>query len=90
MGKSSMVPHCEATPGKMEQVAKDRAFLVALTVLSAVASPYDSIDLQAIGEGFVDGWSNEELDTLKWAPAADALAMLVSPNAMLQGREEEQ
>jgi hypothetical protein len=39
--------------------------LGACTALLAVALHYDDIDLQAVGEGFMNGQSDEELDALE-------------------------
>jgi hypothetical protein len=55
---------------------KDGVFFRARTVLSAMASHYGGINLQATGEGFANGRSDDELDALERAAAlvANALA----------------
>jgi hypothetical protein len=68
---------------------KDIAFFGTLSTLLAVVSHYDSIDLQAVGTSITASRSDEEFDALEWAAilATDALAQLVSLEAVLQGHD---
>jgi hypothetical protein len=82
----------EVIPGRLEKATKGEAFFRTCTMLSTVASHYNDIDLQAIGKSFTNNRSDEELDALQRvaAPAAEALARLVSPNGVLHGHKEEE
>jgi hypothetical protein len=69
----------EVILGWLEQAVKDGAFFGACTTLSAVVSHYNDIDLQAVGKGFTNGGSDEELKSLEQVVvlATNALAQLV-------------
>jgi GAF domain-containing protein len=69
---------------------KDEAFIRARTSLSVVAMHYTDIDLQAVSEGFIDSWYDEELNALEQAAAqaTNALARLVISEALVQEHEE--
>jgi hypothetical protein len=86
LSRSPLTSRLEAIPRRLVQVAKEghvlRYWWWHRTTTTSTSKPS--------AKGFVDARSYEELDTLEWAatPTADALARLVSLDAMLQGHEE--
>jgi hypothetical protein len=49
----------------VERAVANGAYFKARTVLLVVTSHYNGIDLPAMGQGFVGGQSNEEINALE-------------------------
>ena len=76
---------------QLEATATAGALLRANTALAIVVSHYDGINLQAVGEGFADGCTLEELEDIETevSPTASSLFKLVPTEAVLQWVERE-